>query len=189
MEILMNRFFTFFLLVVCGVFLIHCGPSIKAGYDYDTEENFARFKTYDYLTHPENTQMSELVLKRVKQAIDRELAPKGLTKSSDNPDLLIAIHSNVRSQVQVGNWGYSYSPTVVYWSSYGYYGVYGLQTREFQKGTLVVDMVESKAKEMIWRGVAEGSLPDIPRSDRIEQLVNKAVKEMMKNYPPPPPKK
>ena len=168
--------------------MINCGPSIKAGYDYDTKENFARFKTYDYLTQPENTQMSELVLKRVKQAVDREMESKGLTKSSENPDLLIAIHTKVSSKVQVGTWGYSYSPTVVYWSSYGYSGTYGLQYREFQKGTLVVDIVESKAKEMIWRGVAEGSLPDIPRSEQIEKIVNKAVKEMMKNYPPPPPK-
>jgi hypothetical protein len=173
-------------LVVFGTFLIHCGPSVKAGYDYDTKENFTRFKTYDYLTHPENTQMSELVLKRVKQAIDREMEPKGLKQSTENPDLLIAIHTNVRTKVQVGTWGYSYSPYVVYWSSYGYYGTYGMEYREFSKGTLVVDIVESKAKEMIWRGVAEGSIPDIPRSDRIEQLVNKAVKEMMKNYPPPP---
>jgi hypothetical protein len=184
----MNKIYYFLLLTVFGILIINCGPSIKAGYDYDTEENFARFKTYDYLTQPENTQMSELVLKRVKQAIDNELEMKGLNQMSENPDLLIAIHTNVRSKVQVGTWGYSYSPYVVYWSSYGYYGTYGLQTREFQKGTLVVDFVESGAREMIWRGVAEGSIPEIPRSEQIEKLVNKAVKEMMKNYPPPLPK-
>jgi hypothetical protein len=38
---------------------------------------------------------------------------------------------------------------------------------------------------MVWRGVGEGALPDVPRSDQIDKIVNKAVKEIMKKYPPP----
>ncbi|UCF65414.1 MAG: DUF4136 domain-containing protein [bacterium] len=177
------------IILIFALYGIQCAPAIKAGYDFDTEEDFTRFNTYSYLTHPENTQMSELVLRRVKQAIDRELTPKGLTMVSENPDIQIAIHTNVRSKVQLSTWGYSYSPYVVYWSSYGYFGTYGLEVREYQKGTLIVDFIDAQEKQMIWRGVAEGSLPDIPRSEQIEKIVNKAVKKMMKNYPPPPRKK
>jgi len=185
----MMKVHSIIIIIIFSLALMQCAPSIKAGYDYDTEVEFSRYKTYDYLTHPENTQMSELVLKRVKQAIARELTPKGLTQVAENPDVQIAIHTNVRSKVQLSTWGYSYSPYVVYWSSYGYFGTYGLEVREYQKGTLIVDFIDAQEKQMIWRGVAEGSLPDIPRSEQIEKIVNKAVKAMMKNYPPPPRKK
>jgi hypothetical protein len=73
----------------------------------------------------------------------------------------------------------------VYWSSYGYYGAYNIETREFKKGTLVLDFIDSKSKQMVWRGVGEGALPDVPRSDQIDKIVNKVVKEIMKKYPPP----
>jgi hypothetical protein len=179
-----------FLLVLISSLLViailSCAPAIKAGYDYDTKEDFSRYKTFDYLTFPENTQMNIFVLKRTKSLLTRELISKGLQQSSEKPDLLIAIHTRVRSRVQVGNLGYAYAPQVVYWSSYGYFGSYGWQVREYQKGTLVVDFVDAREKEMVWRGVAEGSLPDIPQTEKIEKIVNQAVKEMMKYYPPPP---
>ncbi len=172
-------------LLITLFILISCGPSIKVGYDYDTEKKFTEFKTFDFLTNPDNSQMNELALKRVKQALIRELSPKGMVQSSENPDLLIAIHTNVRTKVQIASYGYYYAPYTVYWSSYGYYGAYNIETREFKKGTLVLDFIDSKSKQMVWRGTGEGVLPEVPRSDQIEKIVNKAVKEIMKKYPPP----
>jgi len=179
-----NILFSFFILVTM-LFFIGCGPSIKVGYDYDTDKNFTSFRTFDFLTHPDNSQMNELALKRVKQALTRELSPKGMAPSTENPDLLIAIHTNVRTKVQIASYGYYYAPYTVYWSSYGYYGAYNIETREFKKGTLVLDFIDSKSKQMVWRGVGEGALPDVPRSDQIDKIVNKVVKEIMKKYPPP----
>jgi len=185
----MPRFIIVPLSLVLIVFAISCSPSIKAGYDYDTKEDFSRFKTFDYLTFPDNSQMNEFVLKRTKTYLNQELKSKGLQQSSQNPDLLIAIHTRVRRKVQVGTLGYSYAPQVVYWSSYGYMGTYGWEIREYQKGTLVVDFVDAQEKEMVWRGVADGSTPEIPQTEKIDKIVNQAVKEMMKNYPPPAQKK
>jgi hypothetical protein len=167
------------------IFSITCGPTMKAGYDYDTKQDFVRFITYDYLTFPDNTQMNEFVLKRTKAYLNQELKSKGLQESSENPDLLIAIHTKVRSKVQVGNMGYAYAPQMYYWSSYGYFGTYGWEVREYQKGTLVVDFVDAQEKVMVWRGVADGSIPEIPQTEKIDKLVKQAVTEMMKYYPPP----
>lgn len=185
----MKRSMLFLSCIAVFYIIVGCGPSIRTGYDYDVEKDFSVFKTYDFLTQPENTQMSELVLKRVKQAIQRELAPKGLVQTSENPDLLIAIHTQVRSKVNVTTYGYYYAPYTVYWGSYGYYGNYGLDVREYRKGTLLLDFVDARSKQMIWRGAAEGVLPEIPRYEQIEKLVNSAVKSVMKYYPPPPGKK
>ena len=184
----MNRILNFIILIVFGVLLINCGPSIKTGYDFDTKENFERFSTFEYITFPENSQMNEYVLRRTKVYLNQHLEKKGMKQSADNPDLLIAIHTQVTSKVQVSNLGYAYAPQMYYWSSYGYFRSYGWELRAYHRGTLVVDFVDAKEKEMVWRGVAEGSIPEIPQSVKIDEIVNKAVNEMMKNYPPPPPK-
>lgn len=181
----MPRFILVLFSLVWIISFISCGPTMKAGYDYDTEKDFTRFKTYDYLTFPDNSQMNEFVLKRTKAYLKEELSSKGLQQASENPDLLIAIHTRVRSKVQVGNMGYAYAPQMRYWSSYGYFGTYGWEVREYQKGTLVVDFVDAHQKEMVWRGVADGSIPEIPQTEKIDRLVKQAVNEMMKYYPPP----
>jgi len=52
-----------------------------------------------------------------------------------------------------------------------------------------VDFVDASTREKVWRGVARGALPEIPRSEQVEKIVNKAVSGMMKNYRPPSGKK
>jgi hypothetical protein len=182
----MSKFIGVLLCLVWIIFSLSCGSSIKAGYDYNTDVDFSRFKTYNYITFPDNSLMNEFVLKRTKYYLNQELGSKEMRQSSEDPDLLIAIHTRVRSKVQVANLGYAYAPQMYYWSSYGYFGTYGWEVREYQKGTLVVDFVESQKKEMVWRGVADGSVPEIPQTEKIEKIVKQAVREMMKNYPPPP---
>jgi hypothetical protein len=42
---------SFFLITL--LFLAGCGPTIKVGYDYETDKDFASFKTFDFLTNPD----------------------------------------------------------------------------------------------------------------------------------------
>lgn len=167
------------------VLTISCASSIKTDYHYDSKENFERFKTFDYITFPENSQINEYVLRRTKVYLNQHLKSKGMQQSSENPDLLIAIHTRVRSSIQISHLGYSYAPQMVYWSSYGYFGTYGWEAREFQEGTLVIDFVDAKDKAMIWRGIADGSIPETPQTVRLDEIVEKAINSMMENYPPP----
>jgi hypothetical protein len=48
------------------------------------------------------------MLNRIKKAVDNELMAKGLVRSSDTPDILIAEHTGSNKKVQVNDWGYSY---------------------------------------------------------------------------------
>jgi hypothetical protein len=182
----MKKIFSYFIVISLSISVVSCASSVKVDYHFNTEEDFEQFKTYDYLTFPENSQMNEYVLKRTKVYLNQHLENKGMRQTSENPDLLIAIHTQVRSKIQISHMGYSYAPQVIYWSSYGYYGSYGWEAREFQKGTLVVDFVDAQDREMIWRGIADGSIPETPQSVKLDQIVEKAVDSMMKYYPPPP---
>ena len=49
-------------------------------------------------------------------------------------------------------------------------------------GTLVVDIYDVKAKELVWRGMAQDTLNE-KNSQKNMQMVDKAVAKMFKNYP------
>jgi hypothetical protein len=49
-------------------------------------------------------------------------------------------------------------------------------------GTLIVDIYDVKAKELAWRGIAQGTL-NKTNSQKNMQLVDKAVAKMFTKYP------
>ncbi len=56
------------------------------------------------------------------------------------------------------------------------------QVRTYQMGTLVVDLWDAQAKQLVWRGVASDTISDNPQQN--EKKIDKAAEEMFKRYPP-----
>jgi hypothetical protein len=46
---------------------------------------------------------------------------------------------------------------------------------------LMVNLYDAKAKQLVWRGVAQGTLSN--NGDKNQNLVHKAVEKMFKKYP------
>jgi hypothetical protein len=56
----------------------------------------------------------------------------------------------------------------------------GTDTYEYEVGTLIIDFVDAKKKELIWRGIATGVVnPNITAED-----IDRIVAKIMENYPP-----
>lgn len=159
------------------VLLFGCATT-AVNYDYDKEYDFSSLKTYEWMTMPQNVRAEEFLMKRVKSALSRELSAKGITQDPDNPDFLVALHGSREGKVQVTDWGYSYGP-------FGrHIGGPRIDVHQYEQGTLIVDFVEAKTKQMVWRGIASRVLePDLTPQEK-EKLINEAVTDMMKNFPP-----
>ena len=78
-------------------------------------------------------------------------------------------------------WGYACSYRIGY--GYGWLPLYGSPGRQMA-GTLVVDVLDGKTRELLWRGTAEGALIDTRRSDQPQEAIDKIVREVLKEYPP-----
>jgi hypothetical protein len=50
------------------------------------------------------------------------------------------------------------------------------------QGTLVIDLVDSRKKELVWRGTATDTLSDEPEKNA--QKIEKATEKLFKKYPP-----
>lgn len=159
------------------VIMFGCATT-SVNYDYDKEHDFSALKAYDWMAMPQNVRADEFLLKRVKSALSRELSAKGIMQTPDNPDFLIALHGSRESKVQVTDWGYSYGP-------FGrHIGGPRIDVHQYEQGTLIVDFVEARTKQMVWRGIAYRVLdPDLAPQEK-ERLINEAVTEMMRNFPP-----
>jgi uncharacterized protein DUF4136 len=177
----MKAIHTFLVLFFIG-FTVSCASIYGVQYEYDKQVNFESLKTYDWLPIPEKATLDSLVVNRVKNAVNAELQAKGLTMTSDNPDFFIAEHLGKKDKVKVTNWGYGYGSHGRYRG--GYWGPQGVDTYQYEEGSLILDFVDAKSKKMIWRGVAKAQIDDTNTPEKSEKLINEAVQEILKNFPP-----
>ena len=168
------------LTVVLIAFAVSCS-SVNVRYDYERDVDFSQFKTFDFYPVPQELRTSELVLKRIDRAIAREMTAKGFNQSSDNPDLLIAAHTEVKDKVNVTSYGYRYAP----YYRWGYWGpAAGVDVRQYEEGSLIIDIVDNAQDELVWRGVASKSLPSNPTAEKIDRIIDQVVTKAMANFPP-----
>jgi hypothetical protein len=150
----------------------------KTSYDYDKSTNFSTFHSYAL---KEGTPVgNSLIDNRIIEALNAELAAKGLTKTDTNPDLFVTYHVAFDKQKDISAWSSGVGP---YGWHYGM-GSTDVQVREILIGTLVVDMADAKRKEVVWRGVATKEIDTQAKPEKRDKNIREAVKKVLKNYPP-----
>jgi hypothetical protein len=164
-------------------------------YDYDKDKDFSKYKTYKWVSIKDADQPDQLTAKQLTSAVDAELATKGFTKTdSDDADFLIAYQTAIGTEKQYTsyNTGWGYGPG---WGGgwYGYGGgmssttTYG-STSTVYVGQLDLSMYDPHSKQLVWRGVASKTLDPKAKPEKKEKNIAKAVKKLLKNFPPKPKK-
>ncbi len=167
------------------LFLSSCA-SVRVLSDYDKEANFNDYKTYAfYKTGIDKAQISDLDKKRILKAIDAQMSSRGMVKSED-ADILVSIFTKEREQVDVynnywgGRYGWGWSPW--YWGP-GFYGN-GSTVSTRTQGSLYIDLIDAKNKELVWQGKGVGTLGNIKNIEKKEERIREFVTEIMAQYPP-----
>jgi hypothetical protein len=148
----------------------HAGVKV----DYDTEVDFTEFGAFGWM---EGTPApNELVQKRIENAVESELAARGLSPAASDPDLLVVTHASVSKQLRIDadTWGYRGR-----W--HGGWGTTTVNVSEIPVGTLVVDLVDAGTNALVWRGIASQTLASNP--EKSEKRINKVVRKLFKKYP------
>lgn len=187
---------TFLIAPLLVLLLMSSCTSVRVLSDYDKEVNFNSFKSYAfYKTGIDKAQISDLDKKRILKAIENEMATKGFVKSNE-PDVLISIFTKEREQVDVynnywggGGFGWGWNP--YYWGvgpgfgwgrGFGWGGGSNVSTRT--EGSLYVDLIDTKTKELVWQGRGVGTLNNTKNIEKKEERINEFVAEILKAYPP-----
>lgn len=176
--------------VMVLLFLSSC-TSVRVLSDYDTNADFNTYKSYAfYKTGIDKAQISDLDKKRILRAIETEMAAKGFVKS-ENPDILVSIFTKEREQVDVYNnywggagFGWGWSPW--YWGG-GFgpgWGWGGNSVSTTTKGSLYIDLIDAKNKELVWQGKGDGTLNNTKNIEKKELRIKEFVSEILTQYPP-----
>ncbi|HKO97570.1 MAG TPA: DUF4136 domain-containing protein [Pyrinomonadaceae bacterium] len=160
-------------------------------YNFMPGTDFSKYKTYKWVRIPKVDYPNQILDNQIMQAIDAQLASKGLAKTeSDNADLYVAYQAAVTQEKQfnsystdMGGWGYGR------WGGWGGYGGGMSTTRTTSStiniGTLNVDIYDVAAKNQIWRGAATKTLGSGKDPQKVQKNLDKAMAKLFKKYPPP----
>jgi hypothetical protein len=159
-------------------------------YNFDKKTDFSKFKTYKWVQLKGAEKLDDITDKQIKDALDAELAKKGLTRTdSDSADLYIGYQPAVGQEKQFTSystdWGYGPG-----WGG-GWNGrgmgsstTHG-QTSTIYTGQLALDMYDSANHDLVWRGVASKTLDPKAKPEKRQKNIAKAAAKLLKNYPPP----
>ena len=158
-------------------------------YNYDKSTDFSAMKTYKWVVLKDAPKLSDLVDKQIKDAIDAELAKKGMTKTdSDTADLYLGYQAGVAKEKEFTSYnpGWGYGPG---WYGGGWYGGGGGmttgQTTTILIGQLAVDFYAPSPRALVWRGLASKTLDPEAKPEKQQKNLAKAVAKLLKNFPPP----
>ena len=134
-------------------------------YDYNVNFDFTNLKTYDISPTPTTVIIEDLMMERIKTAIDTQMQAKNVKKTSNNPDFYISIYG-VRSKIFTTAWRGPSEGLIV------------------EKGKLVLQFVDPATNSVIWWGETRAVLDPnkIPADET--QMINDIVHRILQQFPP-----
>ena len=162
--------------VAVGCLLCCVAPAQTVRTSYTPGVDFSKYHTYKWVEikgqHPDPGLDAQ-----IKQSIDSQLAAKGLTKADDSADLSVDYQAAI-SKVEK-------------WETYEDWSVTGPEARLPQRkqvtidvGTLVLDMYDTAAKQLVWTGRAHKTIDPNSSPENRQKNLDNAAKKLLADFPP-----
>jgi len=168
-----------FLALVAGLALLTTGTLVAQDvrYNYMPGTDFSKYHSYKWVAIQGGAHPNQIVDAQIKQAVDGQLASKGLMKTEgDKADLYLGYQVAVDKEKQ--------------WNGYGmggglrWGGMATATTSTINVGTLVLDMYDPAAKQLVWTGNATKTIDPSSNQEKNQKNLDKAMAKLLKNYPP-----
>lgn len=178
-------------LILTGMLALICGFTFAQ--NRKSETSLLPARTYNWIVPDMKTNQnpmysSSFSRQRIQHAFDTALASRGLSRNTQNPDLLLQFHTYTQ-RVRRNYYGGGGYP-MMGWGRFGWgmpYGGYGFggygnypYSSTSTDGTLILDVVDTKTGNVIWQKAISG---DVSNPNRMDKQINKGVKKLMKDFP------
>lgn len=163
-----------------ALLLLAAGPlvaqDVKSNFMPGTD--FSKYHTYKWINIEGASHPNQIVDAEIKQAVDAQLATKGLTKTDgDKADMYVGYQVAVDKQKQWNGYGMGGG---VRWGG----GMATATSSTIDVGTLVLDMYDPTTKQLVWTGSATKTMDPSSNQQKNEKNLSKAMEKLLKNYPP-----
>jgi hypothetical protein len=171
--------------LLAALLLAGCA-SVSVKTDYDTNADFRAYRSFEMtdghlIVEGQLDDGNTLVKDRIVNAIKGELVGRGLQLVESGGDLLVTYVGGARTVTEIeaspGRAGFG-----PYWGRRGWWGPRYTEfwSRQYTKGTLVIDLIDAREKHLVWRAYAESDV----KSPEGEAIIRKAVAKAFKDFPP-----
>lgn len=154
------------------------GMSVKT--DYDKTYAFGGLKTFTFREQRRSDhdplKTDTLTADRIRDALRAQLEARGFQYQPDGPaDFVVAFYARNKEKTEIedldyglpfrARWRWGFGPDI--W------------TRYYTEGSVMVDFIDPRSKQLIWRGVVTDTIKGLSQS---EKQVNKGVEELVKHF-------
>jgi len=158
-------------LAICLATSIAMAQQVSVNYNH--QANFSQYHTYTWGSNNKNAIQNSILAQVAQQDIEAAMSAKGLQKvpESQNPDLILTASGGEREQTSWNAWGMRGIGG----------GMGGISPEQNIESTMVVSLYDAKARELVWRGIAQDTLNN--NGNKNQKEVHNAVNKMFKQWP------
>ncbi len=178
------------LLIILLIMSISACSSVKVSQDFDLDKPIPQVNSYQWTSGEQGETGdvrvdSPLLDARIRKAVDRVLAAKGIQKigagtSAYKVAYQFSISKKIRSDDVRTGVGFGMG-------SYGRHGGVAISTGStvttYDEGLLVIDFTDARG-ELIWRGNGTRHLPQHTDPEKTEEIYNELVEKILGQFPP-----
>jgi hypothetical protein len=144
--------------------------------DYDHTVDFLKYRTFMWIKEP--TPDNPLMKQRIIDAVNAQLRARGLKLVTNDADLGVSANTATTEQQTLQ----SFYDGFVGWGWDRYWGPVTTVVDTYQVGTLVVDLFDTRTKQVNWWASATDTISH--KSEKNVKRLNRAVEKMFKDFPP-----
>lgn len=174
--------------LVLALAVAGCTSAIEVNTMVAPEANFTTQRTFRVLEAPvrrdgrpttgaDDPMVNNSIAHRaLRERITKAFTARGYALVENEPDLVIAFYASAREALDVSAWDYGY-PIRSRWPRPAYQQV----VTEVTEGSVVVDVIDPRTQELLWRGEGKTRLSDDP-AENVKELA-RAAEEVVKKFP------
>ncbi len=181
----MKLFFKSIIISVAFILALSCSP-ISFQSDYNPDADYTHLKTFKFYKDEKITgdalASRPMLRDKIRKAIRQALTKKGYSEDKNNPDFLVVLFGGMKGKMKTSGWGYYqwYNP----WWGTSAYSDREIDVSHYEQGSIVIDIVLAKNKELIWRGVADGLTKQKLSPQELDEAVEYIVNKILTDFPP-----
>jgi hypothetical protein len=144
--------------------------------DFDRSFQFSNLKTFSFAIQRRGATdplaADSLNDGRIRTGLESQLIANGFRMETEKADFVIAYYVTTKNKLSVQDYGYG-PPR--------WFGSRDIRVNQYSEGTLMVDFIDVKTSQVIWRGRASGTLEMKGVDKKISKSTEKLVKQFVKD--------
>jgi hypothetical protein len=144
-------------------------------YEYDPGTNFTSLQSYDWFPVPKKNVRYELIIKQIKNEIEKQLESRGFSKVSEAPDFFIALHGGIQQYLSYEDYKYLREHYEPYWAKRR------IDFAQYDEDTVIIDFIDTKTKSLFYRGSVTTFIME-PTAEKRTEIIHEAVTKTLDNY-------